>query len=245
MLIHGAADIHQQQHFHIVVALGHHFDVQVTRIGCGGSDGVVQVQLFFVAFPGKLSQPAQRHFDVASAQFLGVVVVLVGALVPDFDRALVAALVLTNPDALRVLPKGAKGAGATGADPLAAALVPFLLLFKTLFEGFHEFVPAHLFNFGALLGAQVEFEVFAQPFERNVPGEVGDGLHALEVAAKGTVKLVVILLVLHQCGAAEVVKIVNLVACAVGAVQRCGCVRTNHALLQGFEQRQKLLDRHG
>ena len=90
------------------MAFGHHFDVQVAGIGGGAADGVVQVQFFHIAFAGKLAQPAQRHLDIARAEFLAVVVVAVGALVPDLDRALIAVALLSDANTLRVLAIGAK-----------------------------------------------------------------------------------------------------------------------------------------
>ena len=45
MLVHRAADIHQEQHFDLVVALGHHADVEHAGIGGGLVDGVVEVEL--------------------------------------------------------------------------------------------------------------------------------------------------------------------------------------------------------
>ena len=43
VVVHGAAHIHQQQHLHVVVALRHHLDVEVTRIGGSGANGVGQI----------------------------------------------------------------------------------------------------------------------------------------------------------------------------------------------------------
>jgi len=57
-----------------------------------------------VAFAGEFAQAAQRHLDVARAQFLAVVVVFVGPLVPHLDGTAVARAVLADADALRVLP---------------------------------------------------------------------------------------------------------------------------------------------
>jgi MoxR-like ATPase len=50
------------------------------------------------------------------------------ALVPDLDRAVVAALLLPDADAFRVVTVGAERRGAGGADPLVAALVLLLEL---------------------------------------------------------------------------------------------------------------------
>jgi hypothetical protein len=46
VLVHRAAHVHQQQHLHLVVALGHQLDVQQAGVGSGAVDGVVQVEFF-------------------------------------------------------------------------------------------------------------------------------------------------------------------------------------------------------
>jgi hypothetical protein len=75
---------------------------------------------------------------------------------------------------------------------LAAAFVAFFLLFKALFERFHELVPPHLFDglaFSSSGSAPVPGSCAAIPAELGF-GEVGDHLHALEVSRKGAVELV-------------------------------------------------------
>ena len=158
-----------------------------------------------------------------------VVVVLVGALVPHLHRRAVAALVLADADALRVVAIGAERAGAAGADHLAAALVALLLLLEALLQRLHQLVPAHLLDRRLLFGRQLELERLAQPLERNVLAEVGEQLHALEVGRERAVELVELRLVLHQRGARQVVELVDR--------------RADHAGLDGLEQRQVLLDR--
>ena len=91
----------------MVVALGPHLDVEVTRIRCGAADGVVQIEFVFSAFTGKAAQATQCHFDVARTEFNSVVIVLVGALLPHFDGAFVSTLA-ANTDALRVVAAVAK-----------------------------------------------------------------------------------------------------------------------------------------
>jgi hypothetical protein len=122
-------------------------------------------------------------------------------------------------------PLAPKGRGAAGAYPLAAAFVAFLLLFKTLLQRFHELVPAHLLDLRFFLGAEFKLEVFAQPFQRDVFGEIGQHLHALEVGGKGAVELVVVLLVFHQHRAAEVIEVVDLVRAFTVIVQRRSSAR--------------------
>jgi hypothetical protein len=117
----------------------------------------------------------------------------------------------------------------------------FFLLFKTLLERFHELVPPHLFDLGFFFGAQFQLKVFAQPLQGHILGEVGHHLHALEVGGKGAVEFVVMLFVLHQRGAAQVIKVVNLVAAAVLVV----AVGAHHAFFQRFHERQVFLDGDG
>ena len=210
VLVHRAAHIHQQQHFHVVVTFRHHFDVEPARIGGGGADGIGQIQLFGRAFTGKLAQPAQGHLDVAGAQLLAVVVVLVGALVPDLDGAFVAAFFLTDANALGVVAVGAKGAGAAGTNPFGAAFVAFFLFFKTLFQGFHQLVPAEFFYLGLFFGTEFELQVFAQPLQRHFLGEVGQQFNAFEIGAKGPVKFVEVLFVFDQGDSSQVVEVVDL-----------------------------------
>ena len=187
------------------------------------------------AFARELAQPAQRDLDVARAEFLAVVVVLVGALVPDLDRALVLAGA-ADAHALRVVAAVAEGRGAAGADPLVAAFVSLLLLLEAFLERFHELVPAHLLDLGLFLGGELALQRLAQPVERHFLGEVGQHLDTLEVGGEGAVELVVVLLVLHQRGAREVVEIVE----AEGAVG----VGTDDIGLQRFKQGQVFLDRY-
>ena len=108
VLVHRAADVHQQQDLHLVVALGNELDVEKAGVGRRAVDRVVEVEFQLRTLAREAAQAAQRHLDVARAEFLGVVVVLVGALVPDLDRALVAPAGLADADALRVDAIGAE-----------------------------------------------------------------------------------------------------------------------------------------
>src|SRR4029078_11045518 len=94
------------------------------------------------------AEPPPRDLDVPGAELERVVVVLELALVPDLDRALVAALVLADADSLRVVAVGAERVGAAGADHLVAAFVALLLLFEALLQRLHQLVPAHLLDLG-------------------------------------------------------------------------------------------------
>ncbi|MPM87405.1 hypothetical protein SDC9_134501 [bioreactor metagenome] len=236
VLVHRAAHVHQQQHLHVVVALGDHLDIKEPGIGRRTVDGVRQVQLQLVAFACEFAQAAQRHLDIARAQFLGVVVVAIGTLLPHLHGALVLARP-ANADALRVVAAVAEGAGAVGADPLVAALVAFFLLFKALFQRLHQIVPAHLLDGGDLLGRELALQRLAQPFQRKLLAQVGNHLHALEVGRERAVELVEVLLVLDQDGAREVIKIVQ-----APAVLGLGA---DDARVQRLQQREVFLHRHG
>ena len=208
MVVHRAAHVHEQQDLHIVVALGHHLDVKETRIGSGGADGVGQVEFFDRAFACKFAQSTQGHLDVAGAQFLGIVVIFVGALLPHFDGAAVAAFT-ADAHTLRVVAAVAKWGCAAGANPFVAALMSFFLLFKPFFERLHQLVPAHFVDGCFLLGREFFFQDFLKPVERHVFGELGQHFNAFEVRTKGFVELVKVFLIFDHHGAAQMVKVVN------------------------------------
>src|SRR5690606_2725878 len=109
---------------------------------CRRMDGSGKVEFLVGAFPYPAAQPLQSHFDVARAELDGIVKVAKLALVPDLDGAPVAALVLTDAYALRIVAIGAEGRGAGGADPFRAALVPALLLLEALFQRLHQLLEA-------------------------------------------------------------------------------------------------------
>ena len=44
VIIHAAAHIQQHQDLHVVVALGHHFDIEVACVTRGAGDGVVKIE---------------------------------------------------------------------------------------------------------------------------------------------------------------------------------------------------------
>jgi len=232
VLVHGAAHVHQQQHLDLVVALGNELDVQHAGVGGRAMDGVGQIEFVSGALAREAPQPAQRELDVARAELPAVVVVLVGALVPHLHGRLVAALVLPDAYALRVVAIGTEGAGAGGADHAAAALVAFLLLLETLLQRRHQLFPAHLLDRGLVGGAEFEFQGLAQPVQRHFLGEVGKQLYALEVGREGAVELVELHFVLHQRGARQVVELVD----------RGPAVAVDDAGLQGLQQAQVFID---
>src|SRR3989338_1230814 len=129
--VHAAAHVEKQQHFYSVAAFRAGLHIQPAMIG-GGADGAIEVQFVRRPVARPFPQAAQRNLDVAGAEFLLVIQIAEFALVPDLDRALVAALVLADPHAFGVVAISAKGRGACGADPFIAALMAALLFGKPL-----------------------------------------------------------------------------------------------------------------
>ena len=128
-LVHGAAHVHQEQDLDLVVALGLHADVQQAGVGGGAVDGASRSSSS--SSPRAQSRRRRRSATLMlqGAQLDAVVIVAVGALLPDLDGALLSPLPPMRMP--RVEATAAKRAGAAGANPLAAALVAFLLLFET------------------------------------------------------------------------------------------------------------------
>ena len=163
MRVHRAADVEEEQQFHRIVPLGPHADVE-PALARGAVDRLVEVELLGGALAGEAAQAAQRDLDVAGAELDLVVEVAELALVPDLDRAALAALA-ADADALGIVALIAERRGAAGADPLAAALVPPLLLLEPLLQRRHDLFPrAERLDLGHLLGGEVELGDLLQPF---------------------------------------------------------------------------------
>src|SRR5438105_1500316 len=126
VLVHRAADVHQHQHLDGVAPLWAHVDVEV-GLARRVVDRALQVELVRRAFARKLSQPSQRHLDVARAEFHLVIEVSVLAHVPYLQRTAIPRLFLSDAHALRVVAVGAEGRSAASADPFGAALMAALL----------------------------------------------------------------------------------------------------------------------
>src|SRR5690606_18148809 len=103
-----AADIQKQQYLDSIVTFGPGLDVDIAVLGAG-TDGAGQVQLFGGAVAGPLPQPFQRHLDVTGAKLDRIVKVAKLALIPNLDRAAVAAFVLADTHPFGVVAIGAKG----------------------------------------------------------------------------------------------------------------------------------------
>src|SRR5262249_26333529 len=148
----------------------------------------------------ELAQPPQRDLDIASAELDLVVEVPELAPVPDLDRAPIAALLLADAHALRIVAIGAVGRGAGGADPLAAALVAALLLGEPLAQGLEQLVEAaHGLDHLLLLVGEVLLGEFLEPLGRNLDDQrVAEELKPLEHVTDTTVDTVDMALALAQ-----------------------------------------------
>src|SRR4029077_14813830 len=113
------------------------------------------------------------------------------ALVPHFDRAVVAVPVLADPHPLGAVAIGAEGRGPRRADPFAAALVALLLLLQALAQRLHQLVPAaERLDLPLLLVRQVPLAELAQPLLGNGDPLRRWCLQPLEAAAEDAVELV-------------------------------------------------------
>ena len=181
---------------------------------------------------GEYAQAAQRHLDVAGAQFDVAVEILELAPVPHLDGAEIAVFVLADAHAFGIVAVGAERRGAGRADPLAAALVAALLFGEALAQRLQDLVePAHGFDLLLLLLGEVFFGEFFEPFRRNVGAlRVGEKVEPFEDLAEDAVELVEIALVLHQRGAREIIKVLHPPA--------------GEVLVHGLQQDQVFAQRH-
>src|SRR5690606_3637611 len=101
----------------------------------------IEIEFLGRALTGKTAQPAQRHLEVARAEFERVVEVRELAPIPHLHRAPVPRPALPDAHALGVVAACAEGRSAVGADPLVAALVAFALFGEALPQRLHQFLP--------------------------------------------------------------------------------------------------------
>src|SRR5215216_50757 len=132
-------------------------------------DRAVEIELLGRAGACEFAQAAQRDLDVAGAKLDLVVEILELALVPYLDGAEVAALVLADAHAFRVVAPGAKGRGPGGADPLASALMAPLLLGEPLGQHLEQLLQAtHRLDLSLLLLGEVFLRQLLQPLGGDV-----------------------------------------------------------------------------
>ena len=233
MGIHRAADVEKQQHLDRVAPLGPHMDVQ-PALPRRAVDGGVHVQLVRRALSREPAQPAQRHLDVARAQFDLVVQVPVLALLPHLDRA---AMLAGPADAhpLRIVAAVAERAGPAGADPLVPALVPTLLLLQALLQRLHQlFEATQGLDLRLLLVGQIFLVEQLQPVLGHVQrGFVAgpDGFDPGEHLAEHLIEPVVVFLVLDQHRPRQMVEVID--------------PPPGHILVHGLHQVEPFLHRHG
>src|SRR6202023_4050345 len=118
-----------------------HVHVEIAVVG-GLLDRGIEVEFVRRAGAGELAQASQRDLDVADAEFDIAVEIPELALVPHLHRAIVAVLLLADPDAFGIVTLRAKRRGSCRADPFVAALMAALLFLQPLAPGLHELVPA-------------------------------------------------------------------------------------------------------
>ncbi len=222
VVVHRAADIEEQQELDGIVPLGPRLDVEIALAG-GGIDRLVEGELLLRALAHPASQPLHGDADVAGAELDVVVEVLELALVPDLDRAAVAAFGLADAHAFGIVAIGAEGRGAAGADPFRAALVAALLLLEPLLQRLHQLVEtAEALDEFFLLVRQVLLRQPAEPFlGQFARGDLtlapaGHGFDALEDLGEHAVEAVDEALVLHQGRAGEEVEGLDVVGDEIG-----------------------------
>ena len=101
------------------------------------------------------------------AELDAVVEIAIVARIPDFHRAPVARRGLAHAHAFGVESLVAERRSARGADPLVAALVPFLLFAQALAQRLEQFVPAtERFDAAFLFFGEQLLGELLQPFGR-------------------------------------------------------------------------------
>src|SRR5450830_433012 len=208
MVIHAAAHVEQHQHLDAVLALGAHSDVEITRIIGRGGDGGVQRQFVFRPLARELAQAAQRHFQVARAQFAFAVIILVAARFPYLDGGAVATLA-AYAYAFGIGAAIAEWRSAAGAYPLAAAFVAFFLLLQQFVQTVHQFIVAEFFQLRFLLVREFALHAFEQPVQRDRRIRFKGCIDALEILREGAVELVEMGFILDQGQARQIITIVH------------------------------------
>ena len=197
--IHGSTDIEEQQYFHRIVALGHHFDVQQSGVTRRGFNRVVEVELFGCPGAGKFAQTSHGDFDIPRAELDAIVQIFEIPTIPHLHCTLVFTLT-ADADPLRMEPIIAKGRRALGANPFVATGVPLFLLFKTFLELLNELLkPPQTLDFGLVLLGELLHEFRAQPVIGNHRlDHIVERLKILKMQAKSAIKAIVVLLVFDE-----------------------------------------------
>ena len=212
--VHGAADVHEQQHLDGVLAALAPDEAETAGVAGRLLDGLVEVELVGDAFVarGELAKAPQGELELPHADLLVGAVAAVAALTGDLDGGPVAALA-AHADAAGVEARVAEGAGAAGADPVVAAVVGLGLLLEALLEHPLERLQVQVLERGGQQPALLVGEAgHRQRVREPVPDLVVDlhrRLDALEHGRERLVVLVEVRLGLDQDAARDRVELVQ------------------------------------
>src|ERR1700682_5114053 len=199
---HRAADVEEEQHLDAIAALRHQVQIEPAGVFRGAVDGRGEVELLGYALARETAQPPQRNLDVARVELDRVVEIAKRPLVPDLDRAAIAAFFLADADTFRVVAVRAEGAGTRGADPLRAALVTAAVLLEPGFKRLHQLVPAaECLDESLVFLRKIAFDQFADPFLGNLRTDVEHAVDTFEIGAERQIEAVIQRLVLDHAGA--------------------------------------------
>ncbi len=140
--VHGATDVEEEQHLHLVLAGADHLQVEVARVVGGGANRSREVQLLLGALADELAEASEGDLQVARAELDLIVEVAELALVPHLHGARWRDSFWPIRIAHRVVAVRTEGRRAEGADPLAAARVALVLLREALAKLLEELLPA-------------------------------------------------------------------------------------------------------
>jgi hypothetical protein len=90
VVIHRAADVEAQEHFHGIVPLRNHTNIEQSGVSRRFINSVIEIQLIGRALTREFPETAQRNLDVACPQFDRIIEVSIISLVPHLDGASVA-----------------------------------------------------------------------------------------------------------------------------------------------------------
>ena len=141
MRIHRPAYVEKQQHLHRIAPLWPGLHIQIAMIR-RRANGAVQIKFFRSPIARPFAQTAKGDLDIAGAKFHPVIQIAKFALVPNLDRAAVAALILPDAHAFGIVAISPKGRGARRADPFIATLMATLLCRQPLPQPLHQRVKS-------------------------------------------------------------------------------------------------------
>src|SRR5690349_9661070 len=228
--IHRSADVQKQKYVDPIATLRLQSQIEPAGVACRAADRPLEVELVGNTFARETAQPAQRNLDVARVELDIAIEVAKRSLVPHPHRAARAAI-CANANAFGIETVGAEPARATRTDPFTATLVPLALLGEASPETrAQRATPAQCFRRAPALIGQVRVELAARPLVGDLAANSEHRSGTFEIAAKGYVEAVEMLLVLDETSACEHVEIVE---------------RARHdACVERLEQRQEFARRY-